>query len=391
MKHRVFVDGQEGTTGLRIHEYLAARDDIEVLRIAPELRKDAAERARLLNAADVAFLCLPDAASREAAALITNPNTCLIDASTAHRTAPGWVFGLPELAAGQRAAIRASKRIANPGCHASAFILLLRPLVDAGVVPSDAAVTATSITGYSGGGKSMIADYEAAAAAVPGGLAAQPNSPLAAPRPYALALAQGVQIHTHTNGDEATEMVLDQLEAVLRTQPGPDHRFILQHCQLADAAQFRRMKALGMGVNLFANHHFYWGDQHRDITVGPERAERMNACRSALDTGVPFAIHSDAPITPLAPLFTAWCAVNRLTASGRVLGANQRIGVMDALRAVTLGAAWTLKLDGEIGSIECGKRADFCVLEDDPTEVGAERLKDVRVWGTVQGGRVFQA
>ena len=208
---------------------------------------------------------------------------------------------------------------------------------------------------------------------------------------YALALAQGVQIHTHTNGDEATEMVLDQLEAVLRTQPGPDHRFILQHCQLADAAQFRRMKALGMGVNLFANHHFYWGDQHRDVTVGPERAERMNACRTALDTGVPFAIHSDAPITPLAPLFTAWCSVNRLTASGRVLGAQQRIGVMDALRAVTLGAAWTLKLDGEIGSIECGKRADFCVLEDDPTEAGPEHLKDVRVWGTVQGGRVFQA
>jgi predicted amidohydrolase YtcJ len=94
-------------------------------------------------------------------------------------------------------------------------------------------------------------------------------------------------------------------------------------------------------VNLFANHHFYWGDQHRDVTVGPERAERMNACRTALDTGVPFSIHSDAPITPLAPLFTAWCAVNRLTASGRVLGATQRISVMDALRAVTLGAAWT--------------------------------------------------
>lgn len=200
MKHRVFVDGQEGTTGLRIHEYLAARDDIEVLRIAPELRKDAAERARLLNAADVAFLCLPDAASREAAALITNPNTCLIDASTAHRTAPGWVFGLPELAPGQRAAIRASKRIANPGCHASAFILLLRPLVDAGVLPCATAVTATSITGYSGGGKSMIADYEAAAAAVPGGLAAQPNSPLAAPRPYALALAHKhlPEMKTHT-------------------------------------------------------------------------------------------------------------------------------------------------------------------------------------------------
>jgi predicted amidohydrolase YtcJ len=117
----------------------------------------------------------------------------------------------------------------------------------------------------------------------------------------------------------------------------------------------------------------------------------MNACRSALDEGVPFSIHSDAPVTPLGPLFTVWCAVNRLTASGRVLGEHQRISVMDALRAVTLGSAWTLKLDGEIGSIECGKRADFAVLEDDPTAVDPKRLKDVRVWGTVQGGRVFAA
>jgi N-acetyl-gamma-glutamyl-phosphate reductase len=198
MKHRVFVDGQEGTTGLRIHEYLAQRDDIEVLRIDPELRKDAAERARLLNAADVAFLCLPDAASREAAALVTNPHTCLIDASTAHRTAPGWAFGLPELAPEQRAAIRASKRIANPGCHASAFILLLRPLVDAGLIPSTAPVTATSITGYSGGGKSMIRDYEAALAS--GGVSPAPDAPLAAPRPYALALSHKhlPEMKTHT-------------------------------------------------------------------------------------------------------------------------------------------------------------------------------------------------
>ncbi len=198
MKHRVFVDGQEGTTGLRIHEYLAQRDDIEVLRIDPELRKDAAERARLLNAADVAFLCLPDAASREAAALVTNPHTCLIDASTAHRTAPGWAFGLPELAPEQRAAIRTSKRIANPGCHASAFILLLRPLVDAGLIPSTAPVTATSITGYSGGGKSMIRDYEAALAST--GVSPAPDAPLAAPRPYALALSHKhlPEMKTHT-------------------------------------------------------------------------------------------------------------------------------------------------------------------------------------------------
>jgi N-acetyl-gamma-glutamyl-phosphate reductase len=178
MSGTVFVDGQEGTTGLRIHEYLAQRPDIEVLRIAPERRKDSAERARLLNAADVAFLCLPDAAAKEAAALVTNPKTCLIDASTAHRTAPGWVFGLPELAAGQRDAIRASKRIANPGCHASAFILLLRPLVDAGLVPAAHALSASSITGYSGGGKQMIEDHEARG---------QPA--LTSPRPYALTLA----------------------------------------------------------------------------------------------------------------------------------------------------------------------------------------------------------
>jgi N-acetyl-gamma-glutamyl-phosphate reductase len=177
MVAKVFVDGQEGTTGLRIHEVLAGRSDVEVLRIAPELRKDQAERARLLNAADVAFLCLPDAAAKESAALVTNPKTCVIDASTAHRTAPGWAFGLPELAAGQRDALRLAKRIANPGCHATAFILLLRPLIDAGVVPRELALSATSITGYSGGGKKMIADYEAGA------------PKLASPRPYALSLA----------------------------------------------------------------------------------------------------------------------------------------------------------------------------------------------------------
>lgn len=178
MKYRVFVDGQEGTTGLRIHEYLAQRADIEVLRIDADKRKDSAERARLLNAADVAFLCLPDSASREAVGWITNPATCVIDASTAFRTAPGWTFGLPELAPDQREQLRHSKRIANPGCHASAFILLMRPLVDAGWVSASMPVSATSITGYSGGGKKMIEAYE-----TPG------NPQLDSPRPYALGLA----------------------------------------------------------------------------------------------------------------------------------------------------------------------------------------------------------
>jgi len=189
MTYRAFVDGQEGTTGLRIHEYLAQRSDIEVLRIDADKRKDAAERARLLNAADVAFLCLPDAAAKEAAALVTNSKTCLIDASTAHRTAPGWVFGLPELAPGQRAALRATKRIANPGCHASAFIVLLRPLVDAGLLPATLPITATSVTGYSGGGKKMIEQYRV------GG-----DARLDAPRAYALNLAHKhiPEMTTHT-------------------------------------------------------------------------------------------------------------------------------------------------------------------------------------------------
>lgn len=177
MAYKVFVDGQEGTTGLRIHEVLAQRPDIEVLRIDADKRKDAAERARLLNAADVAFLCLPDDAAREAAFMVTSKTTCLIDASTAHRTAAGWVYGLPELAAGQREALRRTKRISNPGCHASAFILLLRPLVDAGLLTPATALSATSITGYSGGGKKMIEQYQAGT-----------DPALTSPRPYGLTL-----------------------------------------------------------------------------------------------------------------------------------------------------------------------------------------------------------
>ncbi len=206
-----------------------------------------------------------------------------------------------------------------------------------------------------------------------------------------MSLEKGIHIHTHTNGDEATELVLDCMEEGLRQYPSLDHRFTLQHCQLADRAQFRRMAKLGMCVNLFANHHFYWGDEHYNLTVGPERALRMNACATALENAVPMAIHSDAPITPLGPLFTAWCAVNRLTASGRTQGESEKISVADALYAITLGAAYTLKLDGEIGSIETGKRADFAILEDDPESIAPEKLRDVKVWGTVQDGRIFSA
>jgi predicted amidohydrolase YtcJ len=151
------------------------------------------------------------------------------------------------------------------------------------------------------------------------------------------------------------------------------------------------MSKLGMCVNLFSNHHYYWGDEHYRLTVGPERAERMNACRTALDANVNMAIHSDAPITPLAPLFTAWCAINRLTVSERVQGAHEKISVQEAMYAITLGAAYTLHMDHEIGSIEIGKRADFAILEDDPLESKPTDLKDISVWGTVQSGRIFEA
>lgn len=199
--------------------------------------------------------------------------------------------------------------------------------------------------------------------------------------------AQGFQLHIHTNGDEATDLALDAVEAALARHPRADHRHTLQHCQMADAAQYRRMARLGMCVNLFANHLYYWGDAHRSTTLGPDRAGRMNACATALRHGIPLAIHSDTPVTPLGPLFTAWCAVNRLTVGGQVLGQAERISVADALHAITLGAAYTLRLDHRIGSIETGKLADFCVLDRDPLEVAPEALKDVRVLGTVLGGR----
>jgi len=158
---KIFIDGSAGTTGLRIRERLASRQDISLITLPEEVRKDPEARREALNAADIAFLCLPDAAAVEAVSLIDNSHTAVIDTSTAHRTAEGWVYGMAELH-GQRAKIAASKRVANPGCHASGFISLIAPLVRAGVVSKDARLNCFSLTGYSGGGKKMIAEYEAA-------------------------------------------------------------------------------------------------------------------------------------------------------------------------------------------------------------------------------------
>ena len=156
---KVFIDGSAGTTGLRIYERLGNRSDLELMILPDALRKDPAARAEMLNSADIAFLCLPDQAAREAVSLVTSPNTVVIDTSTAHRTNPDWAYGFAELT-GKRAAVQASHRIANPGCHASGFVSLIAPLVENGLLKADAKLSCFSLTGYSGGGKNMIADYE---------------------------------------------------------------------------------------------------------------------------------------------------------------------------------------------------------------------------------------
>jgi len=159
-KPKVYIDGKEGTTGLQIYERLGNRDDIELLLIDEDKRKDTEERRKFLNAADLVFLCLPDAAAIEAVSLIDNPNTRVIDASTAHRTNPDWDYGFPELSGEHLEKIKVSKRVANPGCHATGFISCVYPLVAAGIIPKDYPLTAYSLTGYSGGGKKLIAEYE---------------------------------------------------------------------------------------------------------------------------------------------------------------------------------------------------------------------------------------
>ena len=161
MKTKVYIDGHSGTTGLQIYDRIGQREDLELLRIPEELRHDPDERKKYLNSADIVFLCLPDEGAREAVSFIDNPNVRVIDASTAHRTNPDWTYGYPELSKAQREAIRTSKRVANPGCHATGFISTTAPLVAMGVLPKDYPMSCYSLTGYSGGGKKMIAEYEA--------------------------------------------------------------------------------------------------------------------------------------------------------------------------------------------------------------------------------------
>lgn len=181
-KTRIFIDGSEGTTGLRIYERFEERDDIELIRIDPELRKDEKERKKLINESDITFLCLPDAAAKESVSLVENEKVRIIDTSTAHRTEEGWAYGFPELSKAHRKAIETGKRIAVPGCYATGFISLVYPMVKEGVLPCDYPVSAFGLSGYSGGGKKMIAAYEAQ----------ERPAEFEAPREYAL-----TQAHKH--------------------------------------------------------------------------------------------------------------------------------------------------------------------------------------------------
>lgn len=201
----------------------------------------------------------------------------------------------------------------------------------------------------------------------------------------------GINVHMHCNGNKTQDLAIETVEAVLKEVAWLDHRHTITHAQLTTQAQLRKMAKLGLCANFFANHLWYWGDQHYEQTVGPERANALEPCASALREGVPFSIHSDASVTPLGHLHTMWCAVNRITPKGRVLGETEKISQYEALRAVTISAAYQLHMDHEIGSLEAGKRADFAILAEDPLSVEPMRLKDIAVWGTVLGGVHYPA
>ena len=201
----------------------------------------------------------------------------------------------------------------------------------------------------------------------------------------------GLNVHMHCNGNLTQDLAIETVEQVLRESPWADHRHTITHAQLTTQAQLRKMAKLGLCANFFSNHLWYWGDQHYEMTVGPERANALEPCASALREGVPFAVHSDAGVTPLGSLHTMWCAVNRVTPSGRVLGEHEKISAYEALRAVTVSAAYQMHLDHEIGSLEPGKRADFAVLEDNPLTVDPMHIRDIGVWGTVVSGQKHPA
>lgn len=203
--------------------------------------------------------------------------------------------------------------------------------------------------------------------------------------------AAGIGIHVHCNGDLTSGVFIDAVEQLVREHAWLDHRHTITHAQMITPAQMRKARNLGMCANFFANHLWFWGDQHHDITVGPDRAHSINPCGSADRIGLSYSFHSDAPVTPPGHLHTMWAAVNRVTPSGRTLGPNERISVDRAFHAATIDAAYQLHLDHLVGSLEVGKLADIAVLDDDPYTVDPMSIRDIGVWGTMLGGVVHRA
>lgn len=249
---RVFIDGEAGTTGLLIRDRIAHRRDIELLQIDPAKRKDAAERQRLLNAADIVFLCLPDAAAIEAVSLIDNPDTVVIDGSTAFRVADGWIYGFPEMTKDHRAAVAGSKRISNPGCYPTGTIALVRPLVDAGILPHDFPLTINAVSGYSGGGKGMIAEFE------------DPQAPVTSDQPfrmYGLTLA-----HKHV--------------PEMQVYTGLDHKPLFSPA----VGKYRQGMLVEVPVQLWSLASDSTPDQIRDVLQDHYAGERFVSVASAEET-----------------------------------------------------------------------------------------------------------
>jgi len=199
--------------------------------------------------------------------------------------------------------------------------------------------------------------------------------------------ASGNQIAIHGNGDAAIDDILDAYSEALRDSPRPDARHRIEHCQMAREDQLDRMEELGITPSFFVQHTYYWGDRHRRIFMGPERAAKMSPLHSALDRGIRFTLHNDSPVTPINPLFSAWSAVNRLTRSGHCVGESERIGAEQALRALTIDAAWQNFEEDEKGSIEVGKQADLVILDRDPVAAPPRELRHIQALETIVRGR----
>lgn len=199
---------------------------------------------------------------------------------------------------------------------------------------------------------------------------------------------RGFRIAIHGNGDRAIGSILDAFEQAILAHPRPDHRHRIEHVQTATTEDLIRMHELGVGGSFFINHVYYWGDRHEQIFLGPDRAHRIDPLAEAVEYNVLFTLHSDSPVTPISPLFSVWAAVNRLTSDGKVLGPEQRIDVVTALRSMTAYGAKLNFEENEVGTIELGKRADFVVLAEDPTAIDPLDIKDISIMATLIDGRV---